>query len=405
MYSRTPKGNRASLILRIICGVFFAAFSFVYLYCLQGDLLAYAQYVYSKGVTSYSLIIGASVITFLLLTIQWVVTRIAHFGIHWYALSYFVPALLLSVLTSVNPHVIKAFSFGNWTWILPLLLVAYVVLVKFLSQRETVRYGRQEYSVATTLWTNGAILLALFLMIGSTGTSNDVLLYELKTERLITEGRYADAVRVGEKSLASSERLSQLRMYALARQGELGERIFDFPQYYGVDGLLDVADTSSLYYRIDADDVCRYLGVVRVAGSNCRCLSGRYLNVAEAHLAQCADTLHQLCGHKRRLEDYMLAYSLLDKDMPTFQARLKQSARTSLPRAYREALLTLQTVTDSVPAVVMDEGLLAMVDSLTVGRYAEYNAMKSELTDSVERKNRLRRKFGNTYWWYYEYAE
>ncbi len=400
MYSL--KNKKASLTLRLVCGVFFAAFSFVYLYCIQGDLLAHAQYVYSVGVTRYSLLVGALVITFVLLVVQWLMARLLHFGRNYYALSYLVPALLLSVLVSVNDEALKDFSFGAWLWIFPLALVCYVVLVKFLSKFDAGTHVQVGETVATPLWINAAVLLALFLMVGSIGTSNDVLHYELKVERLISEKRYGEALEVGKKSLASSSRLTQLRMYALALCGELCERMFDYPQYNGTVGLLDVADTSAVYYRIDADDVCTYLGVRCGKGV---CSTRCYLKHADRHLVQCADTLHKMYPHAARLDDYILAYHLLDKNLSDFQMRLKGRTENALPRACMEAMLTCREFAAVDSSFVVDAELLSAVDSLTQARYVEYNGMKNELTDPVERKNRLRRKFGNTYWWYHEYAE
>ena len=39
-------------------------FSFCYLFFLQGEILAEAQFVYSKGITSYNILIGAGITEF-----------------------------------------------------------------------------------------------------------------------------------------------------------------------------------------------------------------------------------------------------------------------------------------------------------------------------------------------------
>ncbi len=387
-------------MLRLVCGAFFGAFSFVYLFCLQGDLLAEAQYVYSDGVTRYSILIGALIITFLLGILQWVVTRLLRFGKNYYALSYFIPALVLAILTSVNTNALEDFSFGVWLWLFPLLTLIYIYIIKSIGKFDTPPQRSTNVYAARSLWVNAVILLALFVMIGSVGNTNDVRHYEQKTERLILEGRYDDAGRVGEKSLMSSRRLTELRMYALARLGHLGDRMFDYPQYYGTAGLLDVADTTKVYYRFDAADICTYLGVKCGGGFRS---TGAYLDVVEKHLLTCPDTSHVILDHKSRLNDYRMAYLLLDKDLRSFVSELEVSRYDTLPQAYKEALLLVRdnAVLDS--SFKIDTTLYAMVDSFTVLRYDEYNEMKADLTDSVERQNRLRRKFGKTYWWYYEY--
>ena len=87
--------------------------------------------------------------------------------------------------------------------------------------------------------------ILLILVLGFVPQSSDVYHYEVKVERLILDGDYEEASRVGERSLASSARLTQLRMYALSQQGLLAERIFEYPQYDGARGLLDVRRTSA----------------------------------------------------------------------------------------------------------------------------------------------------------------
>ncbi len=389
------------MTLRLVCGVFFMAFSFVYLYCLQGDLLAYAQYVYSEGVTQYSIPMGALIITVLLMIVQWIVVRLQGLRTNYYALSYVIPSAALAILTSVGLQTIREFSFGVWAWLFPLIILLYFCVVRLLNKWETLRIDTAPRTIARPLWTNAAILLALMLTVGSIGNSNDVFLYELKTERLIREGRYEEAAEVGKKSLMSSRRLTELRMYALARNGELGERMFDYPQYFGTEGLLDVADTSAVYHRIDAEDVCRYLGVSSGRGVKS---AGRYLELASDHILTCNDTLHVLCGHVERIKDYRRAYMLLDKNLTAFAASLAKDSVTAMPRAYQEAMLLYRTLSDSAAANAKEAKFSLPVDSLIVERYAEYETMKHDLEDAAERKNRLRRKFGNTYWWYYAYG-
>ena len=38
-------------------------------------------------------------------------------------------------------------------------------------------------------------------------------------------------------------------------------------------------------------------------------------------------------------------------------------------------------------------------------RYDEYCKLRDSYDDAVERKNYLRRQFGDTYWWYFDYVK
>ena len=104
-------------------------FSFCYLFFLQGEILAEAQFIYSKGVTTYNLFIGAVIITLVLQIIQWVVSMLSRLPSRWYALSYLPSMLLLAILTDINQEVIQQFSVGAWIWVAPIVLVVYVALV------------------------------------------------------------------------------------------------------------------------------------------------------------------------------------------------------------------------------------------------------------------------------------
>ena len=69
----------------------------------------------------------------------------------------------------------------------------------------------------------------MMVVVGLCGNSNDKQHYELKMERLLNESKYEEAVKVGAKSLVSSERLTCLRAFALSKSGLLGEKMFEYP--------------------------------------------------------------------------------------------------------------------------------------------------------------------------------
>ena len=59
--------KRAVRILTGACGLLFSAFSFIYLYLFQGDVLGALHYSLSQGKTHYSPLAGAIIITLVLL--------------------------------------------------------------------------------------------------------------------------------------------------------------------------------------------------------------------------------------------------------------------------------------------------------------------------------------------------
>ena len=95
----------------------------------------------------------------------------------------------------------------------------------------------------------------------------------------------------------------------------------------------------------------------------------------------------------------MMCYLLLDKDLEGFNYEFNRIYGDSLsyevPRAYQEAIILQhpEFVGSSIPIYI---------NMNNVDRYAGYLAMKDSITDKVERKNRTRREYGDTYWWYFD---
>ena len=92
MSSKSRLRNSVPLYLRLIFSVIFFVFSFVFLYFIHGDLLAEAQYVYSNGLTTYSILFGAIILTVVLLIINRVMNILFH-----YPLVLFIRALRLFI--------------------------------------------------------------------------------------------------------------------------------------------------------------------------------------------------------------------------------------------------------------------------------------------------------------------
>ena len=365
--------------IRYSCALLFMLFSFCYLFFLQGEILAEAQFVYSKGVTSYDILIGAIIITVILQIVQWIVSMLSRLPSRAHALSYLPSMLLLAMLTDVNEEAIEHFSFGAWVWITPCILVAYILLVIFVKKVDHDN-SVDSRGIKSQIYPNFVILFLLILCVGAIPQTTDVYHYELKTERLILAKDYEGAAAVGKKSLRATARLTQLRMYALSKQDLLAENLFDYPQYYGSKGLLDIADTSSLE-RFTTQDICFHLGA----------FCGKSIQTADRYYRLMLGD--SICN--QHTADYYLCSLLLDKKLPEFLRQLPRYydlsdsiAYESLPRAYREALLQTGKKTD------FD----------TDARFRDYNELKASLKDETERINKTHREFGNTYWWYYDYS-
>lgn len=419
---------RKSLFVRSFCGLLFAAFSFAFLYFMQGDLLAEAQYVYSEGITTYSPLAGAFIITFILLIIQWVIRIILPFNENYYALSYFPSCMLLAILVSIDESILVNFSWGNLVWILPIILCAYLLMVYLLYKVTSLENVNNITKTDRSVWINSLMLLVMFVIVGGSANTNDIFTYELKTERLICEGRYDKAASVGEKSLRSSRRLTELRMFALANNGMLCEQMFNYPHYFGTKGLLDISDTLPGIYRVSSSDVCKAIGVCPDENNDTQ----EYLEMAfnlidSVHLNKSvpeqmqnvADEMNELTDvsdsvNVQLIKDYYYAFLLLDKDINKFCTLFDTSKIDVLPKVYSEAVVLAyefnmnEAISNNNSEQINNlqlKKLYSRIDSVVIKRRAEYNELYNSIPNKLERMNKLRRNYGDTYWWYYDYSD
>lgn len=356
-------------------------FCFCYIFFIQGEVLAKAQFVYSGGVTSYHSVMSPLIVTFVLQIIQLVVFGLLRLPQKFYTLSYFPSFVILLALSNFDEEQIEHFSVGAWAWIIPVLFILYIFLA--LGLREVFKDKFQDkQTFEIIIVPNCIILMALFLGFGSFSTNNDVYLYELKTERLISEKDYEGATDVGERSVESSLRLTNLRMYALAKQNLLPERLFDFPQYYGTKGLIPVYDTIRTA-RVVTSRIYADIGAIPGKGVK---TTEQYLRLVMAK-----DSIPNQVA-----VDYYLCFQLLKKDLKEFERVLFENynpEHMSLPRSYQEALLV---------KAEQDGDSLSYIPKETVDRYNEYKLYKAQFLSPTARANKTRQSFGNTFWWYYD---
>ena len=372
--------QRVSGMIRYSCALLFVLFSSCYLLFLQGNLLAEAQFVFSRGLTTYSVFIGALTITLVLQIVQWVVARLVHFNWQYYSLSYLPSLLLLAMLTNITRSDLYDFSLGNWWWGFPLIIAVFFGLVFLFRDRATT-----SNSLRYLLWRNYVLLFALILLCGAIPRTNEVDHYELAVEQCIINHDYEEALQIGERSLHTTRRLTELRMYALSQQGLLAERLFDYPQNYRGNGLLKIDDNDSIY-RYSPERICIRLGALPKTEQHPTTL--QYL-WAINNVDSLRTTITQ---------DYLLCYLLLQKKLKTFEKKLKEyypaATDSILPRAYREAVVYLNNV--------YGKNLQYSIDDETLNRYEYYKQRKTEIKNPIARRNLIRRDFNNTFWWYYE---
>lgn len=182
--------------------------------------------------------------------------------------------------------------------------------------------------------------------------------------------------------MEASRTLTVFRAVALSHLGQMGDKLFAYPQYYRSDGLFFDADSLHTL-RYTNDSIYYLLGARPYAG--------------EDRLVFLRNICYKGTGKYTSL-DYYLSALLLEKQLDRFMQAVPDFylPEDTLPRYYREAVVLYHAQrNDSV----------SVSDSLMLKRFDAYRQLQRQAASPLEERNRMRREFGDTYWWYYDYQE
>ena len=373
--------RRTARIIAVASGLLFSAFSFTYLSVFQKDVMEALHYSLAQGKTVYAPWMSAVLITVVLLVLRWAVNALVGLKGPLKALSYFPSCLLLGVLTDVGHNVYHGGGISDtWGWMLPLCLVLYGVL-GWLLARAARLWLNPEMPDIWVVNSNFMTLLMLCFMTIGIGNTNVHFHHELQVEEALRKQDYGRALQVAEKTMDPSRNLTALRAYAMSRQGTMGEDLFRYPQLYGAAGLLmGTSDEKAL--RLNADRLSVYLGAKPALG--------------EPALTFFRRICEEESGNYTTL-DYYLSALLLEKKLDEFVRAFDElyTVRDSIPYYYRQALFLDSKMH---PSAVTDSADVALEEL-----WGKYQQKQQELSGQRGEANYMRREFGDTYWWYYQY--
>lgn len=288
--------------------------------------------------------------------------------------------------------------FAGWAWQLGLLLVA--LLLVWADRRWNLHLLRR-WGTDRDRWQKfmprAVELLVLFLYVGLGTSVSDTVHYELRTARALRTARLQQAYEVGPVALAASPRLFAMRSYLLATTAPhgLGAKIFQQPIPAGGSAQLLFPDDARQRLLLSPDSLTRLLGSERRPG--------------EPHLAyfrRCAEQARQQrpTTVERPLApiDYYLCALLIDRRLDAFALEVNRYyphlvATGRLPFYYAQALV-LYSRQHSHPVV-------RYRDAAIEANFRDYNEMGDTLRQLTPRRNLLRRSYGETYWWWYDYGQ
>lgn len=374
--------KKTARIMIAVCGLLFSLFSFVYLYVFQRDVLEALHFSLAHGKTVFAPLASAIVITLILLLLRWGVNSLLGLKGMVRALAYVPSFLVLCALTDVGRGVYMSSYHTPWTWLLPLLVLLFVGISYWLRGLFRVQLN-QEGNPWGLVNSNLAILLGLCVLTVCVGNSNRAYHHELEAEYYLRTKQYDKVLEVGKYSLEASRTLTASRAVALSHLGQMGDKLFAYPQYYHSDGLFFGTD-SLRSLRYTNDSIYYLLGARPYAG--------------EDRMVFLRNICYKGTGKYTSL-DYYLSALLLDKQLDQFMHTIPDFylPEDTLPRYYREAAMLYH--------VQRKDTLFPVTDSLMSVRFQAYRELQRKAGSSLEERNRMRREFGDTYWWYYDYQE
>ena len=385
-----PNRNSSTVSIRLTCAIVFLLFSFAWFFCFQADLMAAAQHVLSGGLTRYNRLLSPIIVVVSLQLLQVAVYSFLRLRKRTHALTYFPSLLILAMLTDISRDIDVESSGGIWWWAFALAFVAWIPLALLARSLQDVEPAHEPVGFfSRAIWINMVQMLALFVMVALVGNTNAVFHYRMKAEAALLRGDWEGALQAGQKSLESDANLQMVRMYALSRTGEMGERLFRYPIVAGSSAMLPTGGESrTTLYPVDS--LYRYFGARPASPMS----PMRYLQLMARR-----DSVVNMT-----LADYELCGLLIDKRMDEFVSRLchyyamdDSLTADRLPRHYREAL-TLYTHLRANPRIVYHNPVMEE-------DFNNLQELEAKYPDPTERKGKVEDQYRGTYWYYYEYQK
>ena len=370
-----------------MCATLFAVFAFLFVAVYQAPLLEAFYNEVATGKLDYNQWFVGGVVSLLLTLLALWLNSFAKLRREWTALAYLPSALLLAFITDIDRGLYTGDGAISTSWIYIFatcfLICGFVAFVLRRILFEKIKDARMVTN--RVLWNNMVLIVLSICLIGALSNSEENFKRETLMMSHYNKGDTLKALRVGKTSLSASRELTVMRAYALAVSGELGESLFEYPQYYGTEGLLPAMERTS---PLVPDSVYSLLGVMPHEGEAATDFLSRI-----AH----ADSASNV------VKDYYLSSLLLEKKLLEFKDEVTGFYGVenvdNLPKHYREALMLyadIAGVEETLPFelhdAVMDEELRRL------------RAVESFYDDPFVRGNYVRRRYGSTYWWYFLYS-
>ena len=378
---RNKEEIRLQRVVMALCAILFAVFSFLFVAKSQSVLLELLYDKVATGKLQYNAYVVGGVISVALTIFALWLNKFTGFKREWTAFSFMPSAMVLAFITDIDRSLYTGeYDYLKWIIVLAIGVFAYAAFSFVLRRILFAKIKNVAMSANRIIWRNLVLFVILFSLVGFLSNGEENFKREALVASYYKKGDSDNALKVGYLSNVASHSLTVQRAYILAKGGMLGERLFEYPQYYGADGLIPAKEQVS---PLVPDSVYALLGASPLQGEEALDVFKRALkndNVSPA------------------AKDYYLSALLLDRKIVEFTDNVKtlysDIETANLPKHYQEALLLYSSINgDSVQAsAAMQE------------QFNAFKALEAEHEDIFVRGNYLRRHFGRTYWWYFLYG-
>ena len=377
---RNKEEIRLQRVVMALCAILFAAFSFLFVSKYQSPLLELFYEKVATGKLQYNAyVIGGFISLALTLLALWL-NSYTGFKREWTAFSFLPSSLILAFITDIDRSLYTGeYNFTKWIIVFGAGIFAYAAFAFVLRRILFAKIKNVAMSANRIIWRNLELFIVLFCMVGFLSNGDENFKREALVATHYNKGETDKALEVGRLSNVSSRTLTAQRAYVLAKEGLLGERLFEYPQYYGAEGLLCQAKQVS---PLVPDTLYSFIGAAPLSGEKATEFLKRALE-----------------NDKPAVKEYYLSALLLEREIVEFVETVNDfypdTDINALPKHYQEAFMLYASI---------EEDTTRVNNSTMQGQFNAFKALEAKHDDPFVRGNYLRRHFGRTYWWYYLYG-
>lgn len=379
---RNSGERRLQNFITAFCTACFAIFSFTFIAIYKSPLIEMVYNSVATGKLQYNGYVLSGVVTAILVGLALWLNRFAKFQREWTAMAFLPSALLLAFLTDIERTIfVGNGSLVEWAWIF-VIGIAFYLFLSFLLARILFKKIKNPTMVANRIvWRNLVLLTLTFLSIGYLSGGDKNFMREAVQYKYYCKGDADAALAVGAHSPLASQQITAQRAFLLSLKGELGERLFEYPQYYGVDGLLPTVVRTM---PVVPDSIYSHIGLSRAAGESVTDFLARAVGGDSVSIVA---------------QEYYLSSLLLERRIVDFADKVYEFYNVSdeLPKHYKEALVLYSYI-------VPEYSLAFNADDMSASLKSMIETVKHKGRASVF-SAQLQAEYGNTYWWYFLYGE